>query len=151
MPLDILVTRDIRGQGFTLSTISVRYSPGDPWLDFGFACEDVDRGLDSSMSLSEIAAKKVKGQTAIPTGTYELGWHQRPNGDIRLHVENVPGFQWILVHPGNDPSDSEGCILPGLARDIAKGTVSKSKLAVAWLEKEARAKGAGTITIVREG
>ena len=37
---------------------------------------------------------------------------------------NVPGFDGILIHPGNSAKDSDGCILPG--KNDKKGWVSNS-------------------------
>ncbi len=75
---------------------------------------------------------KVYGETAVPTGEYEItlrtvggfhtrtkkhydnktgfgpGWHQG-----MLWVRNIPGFDFILIHPGNDDSDTLGCLLVG--------------------------------------
>lgn len=95
---------------------------------FNFLCdtlEDVHRDV------------KVPGETRIPAGVYELrlraeggkykkyldrfGEWQRPG---MLHVTNVPGFEWILIHPGNTPKDTEGCLLVGDGYDA--GAVMQS-------------------------
>lgn len=105
-------------------------------------CEDRDRGLyaaePSSWSL------KVKRETAIPVGEYELGVRFSPaQGREVLFLVGVPAFNpgCVLVHAGNTEADTEGCVLVGLARNVAG--VTKSRAAVAWLEKtvmpEARA------------
>ena len=52
--------------------------------------------------------------SCIPENTYtvtkrytkERGWH--------LHIQDVEGRTWILVHKGNFYYHIEGCILPGL-------------------------------------
>lgn len=67
---------------------------------------------------------KVMGQTRIPAGTYQIklrtegGMHGRYKERFKGHVgmlwlQDVPGFEWIYLHPGNDHSHSEGCILVG--------------------------------------
>jgi hypothetical protein len=72
-------------------------------------------------------AVKVKGDTRIPEGTYEIklrkeGTHHLEYSqnlkykDIHkgmLWLQNVPGFQYILIHVGNSDKDTEGCILVG--------------------------------------
>lgn len=34
------------------------------------------------------------------------------------HVIPVPGFEGILLHWGNSPADTEGCLLVGQKRDV---------------------------------
>ena len=57
---------------------------------------------------------KVKGKTAIPAGEFEviIGWSQK-YGRPMPRLLNVPFFEGILIHPGNDAGDSDGCILVG--------------------------------------
>lgn len=73
-------------------------------------------------------ANKIAGQTRIPAGTYRLSlhtagkWHERLNKRYAFHkgmilLEDVPGYEWILFHPGNTADNTEGCIMPGLGQD----------------------------------
>lgn len=73
----------------------------------------------------EIRALKVKGETAIPYGKYELGMRYSPKftpryGHDMLWVKNVPGFEYILIHPGNTDDDTDGCLLLGNKIGIVK-------------------------------
>jgi hypothetical protein len=59
---------------------------------------------------------KLKGETRIPAGDYPVGFHKSPKftpryGHDLLHVQNVPGFDFILLHPGNRETETDGCIL----------------------------------------
>jgi len=68
---------------------------------------------------------KVFGETRIPNGVYKLGlrkvggYHARytkrfPHIHIgMLHVLNVPGFEYILIHCGNTDEHTAGCLLVG--------------------------------------
>jgi hypothetical protein len=79
-----------------------------------YVLEDVDRGLDSKMSLAEIATIKVHSNTAIPTGTYIVANTYSPKYKKYLPLLfNVPGYKGIRIHPGNTHVDTAGCLLPG--------------------------------------
>ncbi len=53
---------------------------------------------------------------AIPRGTYqvELTWSPKFQC-LTPHVEDVPEFEYIEIHWGNKPSDTEGCLIVGKA------------------------------------
>lgn len=79
-----------------------------------FVIEDTDRGLKQTMSLEQIQKLKIKGKTAIPEGRYQI----EIATSIRFKrllpkLLNVPGYDGILIHIGNYPRDTEGCLLPG--------------------------------------
>jgi hypothetical protein len=123
-------------------------------LDFGFVCEDEDRGLVAT-DPAACARLKVRRETAIPTGTYEvLHTHSPKYGRPVMEVLRVPAFAGIRIHPGTDEGDTEGCLLPGLARDERRGFVFRSTAATEWLDarvKECTARGERvTLLIERE-
>ena len=104
-----------------------KYTIGKLYIDNQYVCdtlEDTDRGLKQTDSLSSIQKKKVYGQTAIPTGTYGItlnvispkfkdrSWAKFCNGKLP-RLLNVPGYDGVLIHVGNKPEDTLGCILVG--------------------------------------
>lgn len=110
------------------------YSIGLLYIDGKFICntlEDTDRSLTSKMSEKQIATVKVKGNTAIPTGTYQviMSWSQRFKRQMPLLCD-VKGFSGIRIHSGNIASDTEGCILCGMNTSVGRITDSKF-----WTEK----------------
>ena len=65
-----------------------------------------------------IRQEKVYGETAIPSGIYEVGITYSPRFKRKLPVlRDVPGFKGIRIHAGNTAKDTEGCLLPGQTRD----------------------------------
>lgn len=117
------------------------YTIGKLYIDGVFLCntlEDKDRGLANTMSLDEIKKKKKAGVTAIPSGTYNIRmdivspkysskeWFVTNCHGARMpRLENVPGYEGVLIHPGNTAKDTDGCILVG--KNDIKGMVTKSK------------------------
>ena len=96
---------------------------------FSDALEDPDRGLTDTMSLEEIKKIKIKGNTCIPYGTYNVTITYSPRFKKNLPlINNVKGFDGIRIHSGNTPQDTEGCLLLGLNK--VKGRVVDSKVTV---------------------
>lgn len=98
-------------------------------IDGNYFCdtlEDKDRGLDKKMSMTDIRRLKNPGTTAIPTGTYDVSlrvqsarfgkvpFYQEVCKGLLPRMLSVPGFDGVLIHCGNTPSDTEGCILVGV-------------------------------------
>jgi len=73
----------------------------------------------------EYRDNKVYSETRIPAGIYEIrfrtvgGFHAKYSKrfqDIHkgmLHVVDVPGFDYILIHCGNTDEHTAGCLLVG--------------------------------------
>ena len=107
---------------------------------FSDALEDPDRSLTDSMSLEEIKKIKIKGNTCIPYGTYNVTldvyspkfgsksyYKEVCNGKVP-RLLNVKGFDGILIHVGDGPNGhklTEGCILIG--RNTIKGGLTEGK------------------------
>lgn len=58
--------------------------------------------------------KKIWGETAIPFGKYRITLEYSPKFKRKLpYLHNVTHFTGILIHVGNSPKDTAGCILVG--------------------------------------
>jgi len=93
---------------------------------------------------------KEPGRTRIPAGKYEIKLRQGSptfaHYDKRwiwhkgmLWLQDVPGFEWIYIHPGNRHEHTEGCILCGdgsQSNVIDDGMVTSSRQAYERLYRE---------------
>jgi hypothetical protein len=116
--MQIIVNRFTSDADTTISTLSV----DNRFICFGL--EDGHRDI------------KVINETRIPAGTYAVnirtvgGLHNRykkrfsDNHKGMLHILDVPGFEYILIHCGNDNDDTGGCLLVGEGANTRKGNMS---------------------------
>lgn len=105
--MKIEVNRIVSDSDTTLSIVSV-----DGKFEC-FGCED------------EYRETKLAGETRIPEGSYPVGiravggFHTRYASKFpkfhrgMLEVQNVPNFEYILIHVGNTDADTAGCLLVG--------------------------------------
>lgn len=85
---------------------------------------------------------------AIPAGTYRVSFDWSPRFQmVTPHVDNVPGFSEIEIHPGNYPHDTEGCLLVGKTKE--ENFVGNSRQA--WHELMARINSEVPVTITYRG
>ena len=100
-------------------------SQKDSTLGLLFDVTDCDRKFMSYTLEDEYREEKVMHETRIPAGTYEItfrtvgGFHAKYSERFpglhkgMLWVRNVPNFEYILIHAGNDDDDTSGCLLVG--------------------------------------
>lgn len=96
---------------------SAKNTLGKLYVNDVFYCdvlEDPDRGLHQLMDLSEIKEIKIKHDTAVPYGKYEIiiSYSEKFGRSLPLLL-NVLGFDGIRIHPGNTEADTSGCLLVG--------------------------------------
>lgn len=103
--IDILIDRHTQSPQSTLGTLSI------PKFDFNaYTLERA--GPDET-------ARGLKKR--VPIGTYQVKWHdttlnQQFPYSFNLYNAAVPADRYILIHIGNEPEDSDGCILLGSAQ-----------------------------------
>lgn len=149
--LELLLDRKYRKETYTIGNL---YVDGE-W--FCNALEDKDRGLSQTMTLEEINKIKVYGETAIPTGRYEVRmdivspkyngvkWYKDNFGGRMPRLESVKGFSGILIHSGNTALDSNGCILVGMNKAKGKVLDSRATFQKLWKVLEKARKAGKTI------
>jgi hypothetical protein len=122
------VKRDHSALGCTVGTL---------YVDGQFECftlEDVVREVPQEA----VEKWKVPGETAIPSGTYDVMVNRSSRFQRLLPLLlNVPGFEGVRIHPGNFAGDTEGCILVGKRRAPAAVLDSRSAFNVLFPKIEA--------------
>lgn len=100
-----------------------------------FTLEDTERKI------------KIKGETAIPKGTYKviINESNRFKRLLPLLID-VPNFEGVRIHSGNSNHDTEGCILVGKTRN--KNYIGQSRKAFEKLFKKMQAAKDITLTII---
>lgn len=73
----------------------------------------------------EYRTDKIKGETRIPAGTYKVEKREVLSGltekyrkkypwfDFHFMLQDVPDFQYVYIHIGNDDDHTDGCLLVG--------------------------------------
>ena len=127
-------------------TISRLYVDGELFCNI---LEDRDRGLTQYDSLEHIKNVKIPNETAIPSGTYVVSmdivspkysansWYMSVCKGKVPRLMQVPGFEGILIHTGNTPLHTSGCLLVG--KNTVKGQVTSSRETFAALYKKMKA------------
>ena len=117
---------------YTIGHLYMQDRENGQWVFLCDTIEDRDRGLDQSMTLANIERVKVKHQTAIPTGVYDIvmdvvsgTFVKKPLykefcGGKVPRLKYVKGFSGILIHSGTDQDSSSGCIIVGENKVVGK-------------------------------
>lgn len=130
------------------------YTIGRLYVDGAYLCDTLEdtvrpRGV------------KVYARTAIPAGEYRVRmdvrsprFGSRPKyrkyGGRLPRLEGVPGFEGILIHPGNTAEDTAGCILVGENTQVGRLTNSLITFDKLWhILESARLRGEEITVSVR--
>ena len=119
--MEITLNRFYFGNSYVIGRLLIN---GNYFCD---TLEDVNRDLNKNGKFDSATEKKIKGETCIPFGIYEvkLTFSNRFKR-VLPELLNVPNFTGIRIHSGNTQADTEGCILVG--KNLIKGKVSLSRL-----------------------
>jgi|TARA_R110000796_G_scaffold71797_8_gene162828 hypothetical protein len=121
--MELRVIRMYSQDDFTIGALYLENENGREFLCFTLEDEHRD--------------EKVKGETRIPKGKYQItlrtvgGFDKRYEGKFpKMHkgmlwVRDVPGFEYILIHIGNTEENTAGCLLVGDSADM-KGMIGRS-------------------------
>ena len=86
------------------------YTIGNLYINdvfFSNILEDTVRGLRQDMTPEEIKKIKIHGQTAIPSGRYEIRVTLSARFRRQLPILlNVPGYAGVRIHPGNTDTNT---------------------------------------------
>ena len=120
--MHLLLTRTLFSPRATIGTLAV---------DGVFACHVLE---------DAVRRVKVRGQTAIPAGTYEvtITYSRRFRQPLPLLLA-VPGYEGVRIHSGNDAAATEGCLLVGRYAPERPDWVADSRAAFARLFAQLRA------------
>ena len=85
---------------------------------------------------------KIMHETRVPAGTYQIKLRKEGGFNARytkkygsfhkgmLHVQDVPGFEYILIHTGNTDEHTSGCLIVGDSQEnnqlVKNGFIGKS-------------------------
>ena len=90
-----------------------KYTIGKLYLNDTYLCDTLE-------------PPKYVNHPCIDKGTYRIVYqYSNKFGRNMPFLLSVNGRVGIMIHPGNYPKDTQGCILVGL--NLAKGSVSNSK------------------------
>lgn len=122
------------------------YTIGRLYCNTLYLCDTLEphsHHLSSAMPLAAIKRCKLRGLVAIPRGKYTVTIRHSPTFHKPMpYLDGVKGFEGVMLHPGNFPTDTRGCILPGWNR--RRGMVCNSRSAMAMLmDRICEAKGRG--------
>lgn len=115
------------------------YTIGKMYINGEYFCDTLEDKVRVMNSIND----KIKGETAIPTGTYKITLEMSPRFKRKLPLlHDVPYFSGILIHRGNTAKDTHGCILVG--ENKVKGQVinsTKAEIALMDILTKAVSKG----------
>lgn len=103
-------------------------------LSKGYLCDT----LEDKFRGNNLKGKKVAGETCIPEGNYQVKMTYSNKLKKELpELLNVPYFEGVRIHAGNQPSQSLGCVLCGENKLVGKviNSTIKTNEVISLIEK----------------
>ena len=140
--MDIKQSTEVKGVNLLVirETFTDKSTIGNLYLNGEWLCDTLELPyLDNQRSISCIPEGQYKARlrTARESATRNY---------LHLLVEDVRDRSYILVHIGNFPKDTRGCILVGIGRE--QDRVKNSTLAMDLLMKEILNLGGTNINLI---
>ena len=96
---------------YTLGALQIQTESNNEYLTNRYFCDTLE-----PHAIDWRREEKIAGKTAIPTGRYRVVMSYSKTYKRRMpYLLNVPHFTGIMIHTGNSPDDTRGCILVGKA------------------------------------
>ena len=109
--MTITLKRIYKKGAFTLGALQIQTESNKEFLMNRYFCDTLE-----PHAIDWRREEKVAGKTAIPTGRYRVVMSYSKTYKRRMpFLQNVPHFTGIMIHTGNSPDDTRGCILVGKA------------------------------------
>ena len=142
LKMDIKPSTEVKGVNLLVirETFTDKSTIGNLYLNGEWLCDTLELPyLDNQRSISCIPEGQYKARlrTARESATRNY---------LHLLVEDVKDRSYILVHIGNFPKDTRGCILVGIGRE--QDRVKNSTLAMDLLMKEILNLGGTNINLI---
>lgn len=92
-------------------TFTDKSTVGELWIDGNLFCYTLEPTCRQG--------PKITGLTAIASKRYVIKMdYSNRLGRKMPFLQDVPDFEGIMIHPGNIPSDTHGCILVGQTKGV---------------------------------
>lgn len=123
--MKITLSRQSFGKGCTLGYL---------YVDGELQCKTLEPPV-REVPGAPVASWKILDKTAIPAGTYPISIRLSPRfRKMKIHIENVPGFDQIMIHEGNVVEDTDACVLVGQSFGPDDAHVLQSIIALTALQ-----------------
>lgn len=121
------------------------YCIGNFYINGSFMCNTLEpHAIDWDKE------EKEPGKTAIPIGTYDvtISWSRKFN-DRLPYVNGVPQFTGVMIHAGNYPEDTEGCILLG-DNNVVGAVMNSRRYILTLMSVLETLRGPITLTVIED-